>query len=84
MKAIKLNTKPLNKTKRSVSANRNTSIKKHNDNIKQQQQQCNDNDICSITTTTIKKSKSLSKNTSPIRNNKLHNQKRYPEHTDQK
>ena len=79
MKAIKLNTKPLNKTKRSVSANRNTSIKKHNDNIKQhhqqQQQQCNDNDICSITTTTIKKSKSLSKNTSPIRNNKLHSRK---------
>ena len=84
MKAIKLNTKPLNKTKRSVSANRNTSIKKHNENIKhnqqQQQQQCNDNDndICSITTTattTIKKSKSLSKNTSPIRNNKLHSRK---------
>ena len=80
MKAIKLNTKPLNKTKRSVSANRNTSIKKHNDNIKQQhhqqqQQQCNDNDICSITTTTIKKSKSLSKNASPIRNNKLHSRK---------
>ena len=74
MKAIKLNTKPLCKTKRSVSASRNPSMKKHNDNIKQQQHQHNDNDISTITTT-VKKSKSLSKNTSPIRSNKIHSRK---------